>query len=361
MKKILKFSFIILLMIFQLFPLNVGAYKEEQSDIVYEDIFKFINKDKTFSLESNLIKIACKYGLVRGLNKKIINPITVTTIGYELVLLKNNYSTQPSSSTYIEEILISEDILEDIDMLEDIGTLEEIDMLEEIITDEFDETEKILALVKDSTIYAEVIEDADYYQYYGSGFIGTFLKGTTVEILRDYNREWYRVKLEDKIGWVRAASLNIPEDPKTNTDKMTKEEIEFFVNHTELSSDTHYLVWVDIDRQLTHVFLGTKGKWGLHKTIICATGRNKAPTIRGTYKIQDRGTWFYSQRLGGGAKYWVRFYGDYLIHTVAMDANQNIVDNTLGKRASSGCIRFSLEDSEWFYSYVPQGTTVYIN
>ena len=54
---------------------------------------------------------------------------------------------------------------------------------------------------------------------------------------------------------------------------MTKEETEFFVNYIGLSSDTSYLVWVDIDRQLTHVFLGTKGKWNLHKTMVCATGK----------------------------------------------------------------------------------------
>ncbi|TYQ13264.1 UNVERIFIED_CONTAM: hypothetical protein Cloal_4331 [Acetivibrio alkalicellulosi] len=226
---------------------------------------------------------------------------------------------------------------------------------------EIDETERILSLVKPSTINAKVLEQTHYYQNHGIKSLGVFSKGDIVEILYDYNRVWYKVKFGDKIGWVRRNALEIPKDPETNTQEMTKKEIEFYVNYLELESSSSYLVWVDVDRQLTHVFLGSTGKWNLIKTFKCATGKNDAPTKRGMFKIQDRGLWFYSQRLGGGAKYWVRFDGEYLFHSVAMDINQRIKDPTLGKRASSGCIRLSVEDSEWFYNYVERGTTVYIN
>ncbi|NLI58480.1 MAG: L,D-transpeptidase family protein [Clostridium sp.] len=339
MKKTSKISLVIVLVIFQLFTLSVKGYGKEESDVTYEDVFKLSDENKMSLLEPDLVKFIYKYGLAGILNKKIVTPITIIAKGQEYVLLKNTYANQGMSSTYEEQK----------------------DTLEETTVEVVDETERILSLVKDSIVYAEVIEDTNYYQYQGSGLIGTFSKGETVEILRDYSGIWYNVKSEDKTGWVRGTALKIPEDPKTNTHRMTKEETEFFVNYIGLSSDTSYLVWVDIDRQLTHVFLGTKGKWNLHKTMVCATGKNISPTVRGIYKIQDRGTWFYSPRLGGGAKNWVRFSGDYLFHSISMNSNQNIKDDTLGKRVSAGCIRLSIEDSEWFYNYVSYGTTVYVN
>jgi lipoprotein-anchoring transpeptidase ErfK/SrfK len=59
--------------------------------------------------------------------------------------------------------------------------------------------------------------------------------------------------------------------------------------------------------------------------------------------------------------YWVRFNGSYLFHSIAMDRYQNIKDDTLGDRATAGCIRLSLEDSQWFYENIPSGTGVYVN
>lgn len=340
MKKTFKVSFIIFFIVFLLLALNVNANESENSDVFYKDSIKFSDENGKFLLESDLYKFIYKYGLPGIMSKRIINPVIVIAKGHDFVLSNKNIAGSVQISTYEEEKDTQEE-----------GTA----------TDAINETERILSLVKESTVYGEIIEDTNYYQHRGSGLIGTFLKGETVEILRDYSEIWYQVKSGDKVGWVRETALSIPEEPKTNEHRMTKEEIEFFVNHIGLSSDTHYLVWVDIDRQLTHVFLGTKGKWGLIRTMVCATGKNNSPTIRGTYKIQDRGTWFYSHRLGSGAKYWVRFSGDYLFHSIAMDINQNIVDDTLGKRASAGCVRLSLEDSKWFYDYVSQGTTVFIN
>lgn len=339
MKKTAKVLLVIFLIVFQLFTLNVKAYEEEKLDVTQKEIFKFTDEGGQFLLKSDLVKYIYKYGLAAIFSKKVVSLVTVMTNGHDFVMSnKNQADLAQISSTYEEQMDLPEER-----------------------ADVIDETERILSLVKDSAVYAEVIEDTNYYQYRGSGLLGTFPKGETVEVLRDYSEIWYQVKSGDKTGWIIGTALNIPEDPETNTHIMTKEETEFFVNHMGLSSDTHYLVWVDIDRQLTHVFLGTEGKWGLMRTMVCATGKNKSPTIRGTYKIQDRGNWFYSPRLGSGAKCWVRFSGDYLFHSVAMDINQNIKDNTLGKRASAGCIRLSVEDSKWFCDYIPQGTTVYIN
>ena len=218
--------------------------------------------------------------------------------------------------------------------------------------------------VQESLVFAKITKNCNYYNNYSYNKrkLGNFKKGEIVEILRDRSYKWYLVKsTEGKSGWVLKDALLIPKDPETNKDEMTREEIEGFVNSIGLKSDTPYLIWVDIDRQLTHVFLGKEGNWKLHKTMISSTGKNISPSVRGTFKIQDRGKWFYAERFKSGGKHWVRYDGSYLFHSLPMDKGGNIIDNTLGKRASSGCIRLSMEDSKWFYDYVKKGSTVFVN
>lgn len=219
------------------------------------------------------------------------------------------------------------------------------------------------SLVKPSAVIAQITENSKLYSSYYSPYkiIGTLNAGTKVEIIYGMYTEWFYVAAGKIKGWVPRKALLIPIDPLTNTKKMTKDQIEGFVNYKGFKSNSPYLVWVDIDRQLTYVFSSSKGKWKLNRTIQCATGKNEAPTIRGTFTISRRGNWFYHPRYKSGAKYWVEFNGDYLFHSVTFDAKGNIKDATLGKRASSGCVRMSVEDSSWFYSFIPNGTTVWVN
>ncbi len=225
-------------------------------------------------------------------------------------------------------------------------------------------------LVKPSIVVASINKNSSYYSSYSSKKAsGKLSKGTSVEIIRDKDMEkeghWYQIKVIDtgKMGWVLRGSLSIPADPKTNPDKMTKEEIEAYVNTKGFSSKTDYFMWVDIDRQLTHVFLGKKGEWKLARTMTCATGKNVSPTIRGTFTIASRGRWMDSAPKGDnvGIMNWVQFYGDYLFHSVIVDSSGKVKDGTQEKRASHGCIRLSLDDSIWVYDYIPAGTTVFTN
>jgi hypothetical protein len=219
------------------------------------------------------------------------------------------------------------------------------------------------ALVKPSIVTAVVKYDVKLRD--GSSgaarAVGDVTAGKEVVIIRGYNSEWYNIETKDgQVGWVTADALDIPDDPETSPHRLTVEQLEGFVEYKKLNSSTEYLVWVDIDRQLVNVFKEENGKWKLERSMVCATGRNRSPTLRGTFKIEDRGPWFYNERLKSGAKYWVRYSGPYLFHSVAMNRNQEVDDPTLGKRASFGCIRLSIEDSEWFYDNIPKNTTVFI-
>ncbi|WP_138206149.1 L,D-transpeptidase [Haloimpatiens lingqiaonensis] len=127
-----------------------------------------------------------------------------------------------------------------------------------------------------------------------------------------------------------------------------------------LRSLTKFLIYVDINNQTTNVFSNTNGQWNLIKSISCSTGQTGSETPRGTYKVNYRGNWFYSSKYGEGAKYWLSFYGNYLFHSLPMDRNGKIVDYTLGRPASHGCVRLPVEESRWLYNNIPNGTTVYI-
>lgn len=219
-------------------------------------------------------------------------------------------------------------------------------------------------LFKPSAVWAEITAYTAAFDAWGSGSkrVGEFSAGEQVEIVRDHNYQWYLVKAADgREGWIPVDKLSIPEDPETNPELVPAEILEAYVNAHGFTSKTDQLVWVDIDRQLTHVFVGQMGSWQLLRTMVCATGKNTAPTLRGLHEIADRGEWFFAERFGQGAENWVQFSGPYLFHSLPMDRQRTIVDYTLGKRSSSGCVRLSMEDSRWFYGFIKRGSTVFVN
>lgn len=187
-------------------------------------------------------------------------------------------------------------------------------------------------------------------------------EGEDVEILQDVSEEWYYVRhcVTDQKHWARAQHLIIPSDPPTLDIPMAKQQLEDYVNMMEFASATKYFVWTDISRQKTYVFMGSKGNWALNRVIVCSTGKNHSPTKRGMFTLQERGDWFYSERLKSGAKFWVRFHGTYLYHSHCMDRNQVLMEQVVGIRQSSGCVRMSVEDARWFYNTVAEGSAVFI-
>lgn len=225
-------------------------------------------------------------------------------------------------------------------------------------------TEQIKNLVKSSIVYGTINKDCHIMDNYENGINkNKIYKGDKVEILKDRGCQWYYIinsNTNDE-GWINSQYIDIPADSPTNKNQMSKEEIQDYVNIMNFESDTDYFIWVDIDRQKVNILKGSKGNWELLKSLDCATGKNVSPTTRGNFKISDRGKWFYSERLGSGAKYWVRFNGSYLFHSVAMDKDKNVIDDVLGEKRSSGCVRMSIGNSRWFFEKIPQGTSIFIN
>lgn len=226
------------------------------------------------------------------------------------------------------------------------------------------EREALIGLIKESEVIAEANDGARLYRGMSadSGVVMLLAKGSQVEILHEQSLKWYFVKdvTTGKTGWTTRESLKIPDDAPADKTRMNKAQLEGYANVMGFHSKTRYFVLTDIGRQLTHVFKGSKHNWTLVKTMECSTGKNESPTVRGNFTIENRGPWFYSERLKSGGKYWVRFSGTYLFHSVAMDREGNVIDSTVGEKSSSGCIRFSTQDAEWFYLNVPDDTFVFV-
>lgn len=213
-----------------------------------------------------------------------------------------------------------------------------------------------------SPVYAEVKKGAALCADASEGsVIKTLNQKTTAEILKDFSLEWYYIKTDEAAYWTKAENLTIPPDPKTAGDELSAREIECFINTHGFKSKTSYLLWADINRQRLYLLEGKEGAFKLKNRIVCSTGKNVSPTTRGLFETGDKGEWFYSERLKSGAKYWIRFNGSYLLHSVAMDKDGNVTDPALGVRSSSGCIRTSLKDAEYLYKNIPKNTAVWIN
>ena len=131
-----------------------------------------------------------------------------------------------------------------------------------------------------------------------------------------------------------------------------------YINSTNLTSDTEYLIWVSKADYKLRVFKGTTGNWSLIKDITCAIGKLSSPTCTGTFKYYER------VKMWPYAKYYVgpimRFNGGYAIHTTLLQYNGVPYDNRVGMNLSAGCVRLQPQDMYWLIDLIPMYTTVHI-
>lgn len=134
------------------------------------------------------------------------------------------------------------------------------------------------------------------------------------------------------------------------------------INTLSISSDSNYIIHVDITNQKTYIYSGSTDNWIIERTFICSTGIKGEDTPEGVFTIQDKGDLFFSEKYNQGGKYWINSLNDFLFHSLPLDyTKNNIVDYTLGVPASDGCIRLSESDAKWLYDTIPSGSKVIIS
>ncbi|MGN0026175.1 MAG: L,D-transpeptidase [Clostridium sp.] len=188
-----------------------------------------------------------------------------------------------------------------------------------------------------------------------------------LNILSNYDKNLLNkdeiIEVENKINSIKLFKEEYQGDDSEYTSNAILQEITpNNINGFSISSKTPYLVYLNLDKQMTYIYSGSNNNWNLIKKFNSSTGIEGKETPKGIFSVTDRGDWFYSEEFQQGAKYWVQFMGDYLFHSLPFDETQeNILDYTLGKPASHGCIRLAVEDAKWLYDNIDDGTKIIIN
>ncbi|WPC41934.1 L,D-transpeptidase [Clostridium sp. JS66] len=126
---------------------------------------------------------------------------------------------------------------------------------------------------------------------------------------------------------------------------------------------TDYILDVDLIKQNINVIKNDN----TIRTISCSTGimgNQDTETPLGIFYVQNKGEYFYSNKYKEGARYYIKFFSNYLIHSIPVDEKGNIIEDErkkIGFPCSHGCIRISVKDAEWIYKNIPENSAVIIH
>lgn len=104
----------------------------------------------------------------------------------------------------------------------------------------------------------------------------------------------------------------------------------------------------------------------LVRTMKCSTGKNATPTPTGTYQSTTGpgARWHYFKKYDCWAQYAYYIEGDIMFHSVLYGEKDGPVTrssvNNLGRKASHGCVRLSVEDAKWIYYNCPAKTKIVV-
>lgn len=129
-----------------------------------------------------------------------------------------------------------------------------------------------------------------------------------------------------------------------------------------------YFVEVDVKNQLIKVFRRDANQefTDLYKVFTASTGTAKFPSDVGTWTLKGRkAAWATFPTWGGGlAQYWTQINPSIAFHSFLYSSNRSInmgSVNALGRPASHGCIRLTIQDAKWIYDHIGKGTDVWIH
>ena len=129
-----------------------------------------------------------------------------------------------------------------------------------------------------------------------------------------------------------------------------------------------YVLKVSIADQRVYAYAPDKnGNYtNLVRTMKCSTGRDDTPTPTGTFQsgTGPGAAWHYFQKFDCWAQYAYYVTGDIMFHSVLYNEKEGKVTkssvNNLGRKASHGCVRLSVEDAKWVWENCPRNTKIII-
>ena len=165
---------------------------------------------------------------------------------------------------------------------------------------------------------------------------------------------------ESRICWVPYYSIVISDKAYTVYEDFSETDKEIFVDAKGYSSNTDYLLWVNLERQKVNVFQGSEGNWKLIRVSSCSSGKNSTPTPTGvmTYCAYGNG-WFHDTYYVKPVMY-LNLERGIALHSILFNPNGTVQDGTQGRPVSHGCVRMPYDEIKWLADYIPVGTTVVV-
>lgn len=129
-----------------------------------------------------------------------------------------------------------------------------------------------------------------------------------------------------------------------------------------------YFIEVDVQNQLIKVFRRDANLefTDLYRVFTASTGTPSYPSDVGVWTLNGRkARWAEFPTWGGGlAQYWTRINPSIAFHSFLYTSDRRInmgSVNRLGRTASHGCIRLTIQDAKWIYDNIGAGTEVWIH
>lgn len=69
------------------------------------------------------------------------------------------------------------------------------------------------------------------------------------------------------------------------------------------------------------------------------------PTKRGHFIIENKGPVFYNEAKFYKCYYWLKYSGQYLLHSVPYSLDGEILNTAMQKKVSNGCIRTEIQNA----------------
>ena len=140
-------------------------------------------------------------------------------------------------------------------------------------------------------------------------------------------------------------------------------EKEVWINAKDYTSESEYLLWINLAYQRVNIFRRSVGNWELIRTCLAGTGKPGRDTPPGvwTTSYKELGGWTTATYT---VKPVVRFKGSigYAFHSrLYYPGTENVRDASIGFPISSGCIRMYDDDIWFIYNNIPDGTTVVVH